>query len=246
MICVVLAAGYATRLYPLTENFPKPLLEVGGRAILDHLMDAVTDSGAVEQFIIATNGKYAHHFEAWATAMTATQDLPVQVLSNGTMTNETRMGAVKDLQYAIDTLGLTGDLLAVAGDNILDFTLGPFIAYARAKGTTCVMRYSEDDREKCRKSGVLQVDGYDRVTSMEEKPTEPKSQWLCPPFYYFTQADAVRIPQAIADGCGTDAPGSYIAWLCERSPVHAMQMPGQRYDIGDIESLERVRREYVR
>lgn len=240
MKCLILAAGYATRLYPLTENFPKPLLAVGQKTILDWLVDDIDTSGEVDEYIVISNHKYARHFEAWAK----TKAQKVTVVDDGTDTNETRLGAVKDIQYAIDTLALDDDMLVIAGDNVLDFSLTHFIAYAKEKKTSCIMRYFEPEEKKLLKSGVVAVDAEDLVLSMTEKSPTPATHWCCPPFYYYTKADARLVQKGIDSGCGTDAPGSYIAWLCTQSPVHAMEMPGSRYDIGNLESYEKVKAEY--
>ena len=240
MKCIVLAAGYATRLYPLTENFPKPLLEVGGKTILDWLLDDIASSGAVDGYAVVSNHKYAAHFREWAKK----KDLPIVVIDDGTSSNETRLGAVKDIQFAIDRTGWDDDLLVIAGDNVLDFSLGRFIDYARARGISCVMRYFEPDEARLRKAGVAQVDAEDRILSMEEKPAQPKSHWCTPPFYYYTRADAGLVQAGIEAGCGTDAPGSFIAWLCGQTAVHSMEMPGRRYDIGDLASYRQVQETY--
>ena len=240
MKCLILAAGYATRLYPLTENFPKPLLEVGGKTILDWLLDDMDTAGLIDEYVVISNHKYAHHFENWAK----TKKQKITVVDDGTSTNETRLGAVKDIQFAIDQLKLDDDMLVIAGDNVLDFSLTKFIAYAKEKQSSCIMRYYEPRAEKLRKCGVLVIDETDRVLDMEEKPAEPRSNWCCPPFYYYTKKDASLVAEGIAAGCGTDAPGSYVAWLCGKTPVFAMEMPGRRYDIGNLERYEQVKKEY--
>ena len=240
MKCLILAAGYATRLYPLTENFPKPLLKVGEKTILDWLLDDIDSAGRVDGYIVISNHKYAPHFQEWAAA----HSLPITVVDDGTSTNETRLGAVCDIQFAIDQLGLDDDLLIIAGDNVLDFSLTAFLRYAKEKGASCVMRYYEADEKRLKKSGVAELGENDRLLSLEEKPDAPKSHWCTPPFYYYTRSDAAKIREAIADGCGTDAPGSLVAWMCQRSPMHSMAMPGSRYDIGNLESYEKVQRTY--
>ena len=240
MKCLILAAGYATRLYPLTENFPKPLLTVGEKTILDWLVDDIDTAGVVDEYVVISNHKYAPHFEAWAK----TKQQKITVVDDGTVSNETRLGAVKDVQFAIDQLGLDDDMLVIAGDNVLDFSLTKFIAYAQQKGTSCVMRYFEPSEAKLHKCGVAQVDDSDLVLSLEEKPAEPRSHWATPPFYFYTKADARLVQVGIDQGCGTDAPGSYIAWLCTQSPVHSMEMPGSRYDIGNLESYRQVQETY--
>ena len=238
MICLVLAAGYATRLYPLTENFPKPLLEVNGRSILDRLVDDIELSGQVEKYVIISNHKYYPHFEAWAK----TRGESITVLDDGTSTNETRLGAVKDIAFAIDTLSLDSDMLVIAGDNLLSFSLAEFVKYAKDKNGSCIMRYYEADTERLKKCGVVTVDEDDRILRMSEKSPRPESHWCTPPFYYYTREDARLVSVGIEQGCATDAPGSFIAWLCQQSTVYAMEMPGVRYDIGDLASYERVKK----
>lgn len=240
MKCLILAAGYATRLYPLTENFPKPLLKVGEKTILDWLVDDIDSAGMVDEFVVISNHKFAPHFAAWASQRPGN----ITVVDDGTSTNETRLGAVKDIQFAIEKLGIDDDMLVIAGDNVLDFSLTRFMAYASAKATSCIMRYFEPESARLSKCGVVCVDENDRILSMEEKPAEPKSHWCCPPFYYYTREDALLVKKGIESGCGTDAPGSYIAWLCTQTEVHSMEMPGSRYDIGNLESYRMVQESY--
>ncbi|MBE6701175.1 MAG: nucleotidyltransferase family protein [Ruminococcaceae bacterium] len=240
MKCLILAAGYATRLYPLTENFPKPLLTIGEKSILDWLIDDIDTLAKVDEYVVISNHKFAHHFENWAK----TKKQKITVVDDGTSTNETRLGAVKDIQFAIDKLSLDDDMLVIAGDNVLDFSLTKFIDYAVKKNTSCIMRYYESDKNKLRKSGVVVIDYNDKIISMKEKPENPESNWCCPPFYFYKKEDASLVKTGIAQGCGTDAPGAYVAWLSGQTVVHAMEMPGKRYDIGNLESYELVKMEY--
>lgn len=240
MKCLILAAGYATRLYPLTENFPKPLLEVKGRSILDWLIEDMDEAGLIDEYVVISNHKFVQHFESWAKG----KKQKITVVDDGTSSNETRLGAVKDIQFAIDTLDIDDDLLVIAGDNLLDFSLTEFIEYARNKNTSCIMRYFEASQAKLKKSGVVTVDENDRIIRMVEKPAEPESPWCSPAFYFYKKEDAKLVKKGIASGCGTDAPGSFIAWLCSQTVVHAMEMPGARYDIGDIASYEDVQQKY--
>ncbi len=235
MKCLILAAGYATRLYPLTENFPKPLLKVGEKSILDHLISDLDKTGEIDGYVVVTNHKFAPIFRDWAGE-------DVTVVDDGTSTNETRLGAVCDIQYAIEQAHLDDDLLVMAGDNLLSFSLAEFVKYFREKQTTCIMRYWESDEKRLHKSGIVEVDGNGLILSMEEKPAQPKSNWCCPPFYIYKRSDVPLVAKGIAAGCGTDAPGSFIAWLCTQTAVHAWQMPGPRYDIGSLESYEAVKK----
>lgn len=240
MKCLILAAGYATRLYPLTENFPKPLLKVGEKTILDWLVDDIDTLGLVDEYVVISNHKFAVHFDEWA----ATKSQKITVVDDGTDSSETRLGAVRDIQFAIDRLGLDDDMLVIAGDNVLDFSLTEFISYAKQKKASCIMRYYEPDDKKLLKCGVVTIDEDDLVLKMTEKSPTPATNWCCPPFYYYTKSDARLVPQGIKSGCGVDAPGSYIAWLCTQTDVFAMEMPGSRYDIGNLESYEKVKAEY--
>ena len=160
------------------------------------------------------------------------------------MSNETRLGAVNDIVLAVDKCGINTDCLVIAGDNVLDFSLCKFIDYAKEKNASCVMRYFESDVNKLKKCGVITLSGSDKIISMAEKPAEPESNWCCPPFYFYKKDDVMRIKDGIKDGCGVDAPGSYPAWLCKRSDVYAMEMPGKRYDVGSIEGYEKINKEY--
>ena len=250
LTCIILAAGYATRMYPLTENFPKPLLEVGGKTILDWLVDDVSESCNIRDFVVISNHKFLRFFQDWAfekeqsTRGAFERPLGITVLDDGSMDNDHRLGAVKDIEFAIDSLNLKDNLLVLAGDNVLDFSFKGFVEYAQKIGTTCIMRHYQGSLEKLRKTGVVEVDSSDLVLSMEEKPKEPKSNWAVPPFYYYPASDLAMLKEGIASGCGTDAPGSFISWLVSRRPVHAYEMPGQRFDVGSIEGYEKIRSEY--
>ena len=189
MHCLVLAAGYATRLYPLTENFPKPLLKVGEKTILDHLLDDLDATGEIDRYVVISNRKFAPHFAGWAKGRSPS----ITVLDDGTTTNEGRLGAVRDVAFAIRELSLDDELLVVAGDNLLDFSLSRFLAYFRTKGASSVLRYYEPAIERLKKCGVLEIDGADRILSMREKPAEPKSHWCCPPFYCFTRIGRAHV-----------------------------------------------------
>lgn len=235
MKCIIIAAGYATRLYPLTENFPKPLLEVGNKPILDHLICDV--ESMVDEFIVVTNHKFAKIFDDWAKTKQN-----VRIIDDGTQTNETRLGAVKDIQLA--SLDIKDDVLVMAGDNLLDFSLRGFIEFSKDKQTSCVMCHEENDLKKKQKTAIITIDEENRILTYEEKPKEPKGNLAVPPFYFYRQQDIGRIQEALDEGCGYDAPGSFAAWLSHKSPMHAYIMPGHRYDIGDLKSYEDVKERF--
>ena len=240
MKCLILAAGYATRLYPLTENFPKPLLKVGEKSILDWLVDDLVETTDIDEFVVISNHKFATHFEEWKNSKEKTRFYEITVIDDGTSTNESRLGAVKDIQLAVEKLKLTDDLL-VAGDNVLDFSLSKFVEFAKKKGTSCVMCHEENELKKQQKTAIITVNKNDLITFYEEKPKEPKGNLAVPPFYCYRSVDVKRIQEALDSGCGYDAPGSFAAWLSKQTPMHAYKMPGKRYDIGDINSYEYVK-----
>lgn len=240
MKCLILSAGYATRLYPLTKDFPKPLLEVKGKAILDWLIDDIEESKDIDEYILISNHKFYDRFVLWAKG----RKEKIRVLDDGTTSNEGRLGALRDIEYAVRECDIHHDALIIAGDNLLDFSLRGFIAYAKGKGASAIMRYLEPNKQKSLSCATLMVDDDDLVTMMEEKAPSPKSPWCAPPFYYYIQEDLLRINEAIANGVNVDAPGSFAAWIAANSKLYAMMMPGCRYDIGDISSYEEVERTY--
>ena len=247
MNCIVLAAGYATRLYPLTLNFPKPLLSVGGKTIVDWLLDDVGALGKIERCVVVSNSRYYDSFVSWRDAKrnsAAPFPTEIEIVDDGSETNDARVGAVKDVLFAMEALDLSGDTLIMAGDNVLDFSLRAFIEYFETKRSTVVMRAYEESLDDLRKRGVIELGEDDRVVAMEEKPAEPKTHWRCPPFYLYKDLTPAKIRAALDEGCGFDAPGSLVGNFCQKEPVFAMEASGKFYDIGNLESYERVKAEY--
>lgn len=240
MKCLFLAAGYATRLYPLTKNFPKPLLRVGKKNILEWLLDDLETSSEIDDYYVVTNAKFAPVFRDWA----ASRPEKLTIVDDGTTTNETRLGAVRDMLYTVETQRIADDLLVLAGDNLVDFSLTGFIRYAKMKNASCGVRYYEPDVAKLRQAGVAEIDENERIVAMTEKPLEPRTHWCTPPFYYYRREELPLIKTAVDEGCAVDAPGSFLAWLAGRVPVYAYLMPGARYDVGSLESYEQAQRLY--
>ena len=243
MKTVVLAAGYATRLYPLTENFPKPLLEIGSSTILGRMLDDIDGIPEVSEHIVVSNGKFAPIFEQWASKPQSLRK-PVRVLSDETFTNETRLGAVRDLLLAIEKFSLDEDLLVLAADNILDFSLKGFVEEFKKKGTSMIMCHYEPEIYKLQRTGVIEVDDGMKVLQMQEKPQEPVSHWAVPPFYIYRREDLPLIKGAIEGGCGFDAPGNLAHYLVDRTEIHAWKMPAGRFDIGSLDTYEQAKIKY--
>lgn len=236
MKCLILAAGYATRLYPLTENYPKPLLEVKNKKILDWLIDDLETTKEISEYIVVTNHKYASVFENWIKERCE----KITLIDDGTITNETRLGTLKDISLAVNELKINDDLFVMAGDNVLDFSLRTFIDYFKEKKVTCIMKYYEEDLNTLKKRSTIKVDNNDKVLEMLEKPSNPDSHYCCPPFYIYAKDDLKYIDMCIKNADSLDAPGGFISYLYDKRPIYAMTMPGDRYDIGDINSYQKV------
>jgi len=239
---IVIAAGYATRLYPLTENFPKPLLQIGESSILGRLIADIDQIDGITEHIIVSNHKFIGHFESWAKEQQTKH--PIRLIDDGTETNETRLGAVRDLLLAIEQTKADEDLLVIAADNILDFSFRGFVEYAKQKGTSIIMCHHEPELKKLQRTGVIEVDSNMKVLKMQEKPEVPVSNWAVPPFYIYRKEDLPLIKDCMNHGCGFDAPGNLAHYLCEITPMHAWPMPGHRYDIGTLESYEEIKKQF--
>ncbi len=238
---IVIAAGYATRLGELTKNFPKPLLKIGNNTILGRMLDDIDTIDDITEHIIITNHRFAPIFNEWKATTHYTK--PITIVDDGTETNDTRLGAVCDLLFAIDKLHIDDDLLVVAADNLLFFSFREFVDYAKAKGTSCIMCHEQPSVEKLQRTGVVELDTDNRVLNMEEKPQMPKSHWAVPPFYIYTQSDLDLVRNAVDNGCGKDAPGNLAHYMVSHTTMHAWPMTASRFDIGSLDTYnEAVRR----
>ena len=231
---IVIAAGYATRLGELTKNFPKPLLKIGDNTILGRMRDDSDRIPEIDEHIIITNHKFAHIFEQWKLG-TAYQK-PITIIDDGTETNDTRLGAVCDLLFAIEKLGIDDDMLVVAADNLLFFSFKEFVDFANEKGTSCIMCHEQPSIEKLQRTGVVVLDNNNKVLNMEEKPEHPKSHWAVPPFYIYKKHDLDLIRHSVESGCGKDAPGNLAHYMVDRTTIHAWPMSAGRFDIGSLDT----------
>jgi len=237
---IVLAAGYATRLYPVTENFPKPLLEIGGMSILDRLIEDVDVIDEIDEHIIISNHKFLSHFEKWATTSRYTKK--ITIIDDGSVENENRLGAVKDLLLTIEREQLyDDDLLVIAADNILTFSFRGFVDCFKEKQTSLIMTHYEPEIAALQRTGVITIDKDNKVLEMQEKPREPKSHYAVPPFYIYKKSDIKRIQECVAEGCNTDAPGSLVNYMLSKTVFHAWNMTGKRYDIGTLDTYYQLK-----
>lgn len=240
MKTIIIAAGYATRLYPLTENFPKPLLKIGNSTILDRMLVDLERVAEITEHIIVTNHRFAHIFEEWKN--TAPYKKPITIIDDGTTDNDHRLGAVRDLLLALDKCQVEDDIMVLAADNILDFPLQGFVDYFKEKGTSVIMCHNEPELRKLQRTGVIAVDDDMKVLEMQEKPEKPVSNWAVPPFYIYSKEDLPLIRECMEHGCGFDAPGNLAHYLTEVTTLHAWPMAGTRFDIGSMDSYREAQR----
>ncbi len=232
---IVIAAGYATRLGELTRNFPKPLLKIGKNTILGRMLDDIDGIADIDEHIIITNHRFAHIFEEWKNE-NHSWTKPVTIVDDGTETNETRLGAVCDLLFAMEKRRIDDDLLVVAADNLLFFSFQVFVDFAKEKGTSCIMCHEQPELAKLQRTGVVELDADHRVLGMEEKPQVPKSHWAVPPFYIYLQKDLDLVRHSVENGCGKDAPGNLAHYMVEHTTMHAWPMTAGRFDIGSLDT----------
>ena len=239
---IVIAAGYATRLGELTKNFPKPLLKIGESTILGRMLDDIDGIQEIDEHIIITNHKFAPIFEDWKASQNYTK--PVTIVDDGTETNETRLGAVCDLLYAMEKLQIDDDMLVVAADNLLFFSFQEFVDFAEEKGTSCIMCHEQPELAKLQRTGVVELDAEMKVQGMEEKPQVPKSHWAVPPFYIYKKRDLDVVRHSVENGCGKDAPGNLAHYMVEHTVMHAWKMSAGRFDIGSLDTYEEAVRRF--
>lgn len=231
---IVIAAGYATRLGELTKNFPKPLLKIGENTILGRMLDDIDQIPEIDEHIIITNHKFAGIFEEWACGLHYSKH--ITIVDDGTETNDTRLGAVCDLLYAMEKHQIADDMLVVAADNLLFFSFKEFVDFAFAKNTSCIMCHEQPSIEKLQRTGVVELDEHMKVLGMEEKPQEPKSHWAVPPFYIYLKKDLELVRHSVENGCGKDAPGNLAHYMVEHTTIHAWPMSAGRFDIGSLDT----------
>jgi glucose-1-phosphate thymidylyltransferase len=229
---VILAGGYATRLYPLTRDRPKHLLEVDGRPILELLLERLP-LDELDAVYIVTNAKFADRFREWAESFPA----DVVVLDDGTASEDDRLGAIGDLQLAIESEGLDDDLIVAAGDSIFTERLDGFARFGRERDAAAIAVYDVGDLEEMKRLSSIGVDEDSRLVTFEEKPARPESTLAGIALYFYPRAILPLVGQYLAEGNNPDQPGRLVGWLYERTPVYAWRVPGRWFDIGTPETL---------
>jgi glucose-1-phosphate thymidylyltransferase len=241
MNVLILAAGYATRLYPLTRHKAKPLLEVAGKPIIEWVLENLADVPGLETICIVTNDKFAADFQAWADRYQARHaKLHLKIINDGSKSDDDKLGAIGDINLVMTRENLIGsDLLIVAGDNLFSESLADFIGYAKTTEATVAV-YDIGDAEAVKKYGNITVDSEGTITHFEEKPEKPRSTLAAVAVYYYSREILPLLTTYLAAGNNPDQPGRFIQWLYTRKPVKTFQIKGQWLDIGSKETLERA------
>jgi glucose-1-phosphate thymidylyltransferase len=240
MKSLVLAAGYATRLRPLTDDRAKPLLPVGGRPIVDWILDKISEVEDVDEVHLVTNSRFAPEFERWARGR-------VHVHDDGTTSNEDRLGAIGDIAFVADREEWEGeDILVIAGDNLFDFSLARYVDFWRGKEGSAIAVYEHPVRELVREYSVVELDADDRVVGFEEKPEKPETNLISIATYLYHRSHLALLHAYLAEGNPPDQPGYFIAWLYSRAPVYGYRFSGEWLDIGDASQLLEADNRYRR
>jgi glucose-1-phosphate thymidylyltransferase len=239
MNVLILAAGYATRLYPLTLHKAKPLLAVGGKPIIEWLVDNLTAVPDLETIYVVTNDKFAADFEAWSERYQSRHpQFKFKVINDGSTSDEDKLGAIGDINLVLTRENLTqSSLLIVAGDNLITESLEKFVECARGTDATVAV-YDVGDAEAIKKYGNISVDGDGIITRFEEKPEKPHGTLAAVAVYYYPPAVLSLLTTYLAAGNNPDQPGRFVQWLYTRKTVKTFQIKGKWLDIGSKETLE--------
>jgi glucose-1-phosphate thymidylyltransferase len=229
---LILAAGYATRLRPLTDTWAKELLPVGGRPIIDRILDNVAEVTEIDEVHVVTNARKAPAFHEWASGRDVT------IHDDGTTSNDDRLGAIGDMQFVVDRVGADDDLLVIAGDNLFDFRLGDLVAFWGTKGVASAVAVRDvGSLDLARQYGIVELDPEWRIRSFVEKPDEPTSTLAATATYVFHREHVRLIRTYLKDEPGADQPGRFVAWLQQRELVYGWVFDEAWFDIGDHEQL---------
>ncbi|MBO7424719.1 MAG: nucleotidyltransferase family protein [Clostridiales bacterium] len=244
MKVLLLNAGYATRLYPLTENMPKSLLPLGKKLIIDYILDAIDSMKDVSEIILISNSKFASQFQAWADSLDREGKAPISVLDDGTDSPDNMRGAIGDIKFAIEEKNIDEDVCIMAGDNIFTYDVNDMYDFFRSKNADTLVAIHVPEKHQLQKLAVAILDDDGKILDMSEKPKEPKSNWGIYATYFYKRETIKLIDEYLAEGNSPDAPGNFPSWLYKRLPVYAYRAQGDCIDIGTLENYEKTKKEY--
>ena len=246
MIALILAAGYATRLYPLTINTPKPLLPVGPKAMIDYIVDEIETIPDVSKIVVVTNHRFADQFDVWAKARSEADaatgaDLPsIEVIDDGTTDDTNKLGAIGDIQFVIQKLAIDDDLMIIAGDNLFTYKLKDMYDFFKQKHSDTLVAIKVEDVEQLKKLAVATLDEDNKVVHLAEKPSLPRSTVAIYATYFYLRETLPLFAVYLDEGNTPDAPGHFPSWLYTRKDVYAFRAPGTCIDIGTPENYKDV------
>jgi len=244
---IVLGAGYATRLHPLTLDQPKPLLPVAGRAMIEHVLDNLSPLSEIDGIYVVTNAKFADHFRRWAKGYRkADSDIEIVIIDDGSTDDANKLGAIGDINLVLTEAQIDDDIIVVAGDNLFSDSLEAFGEVCRRLDGPVLGVYDVGSLEEIRKYSAIEIDDEDRITLFEEKPAEPKSTLTGIALYYYPRTTLPLIRQYLAEGNNADQPGRLVQWLYQRTPFYVWRVPGIWYDVGSKETLAEANRIFSR
>ena len=238
MKCIFLCAGYATRLFPLTENFPKALIKVAEKPILDYILDEVNKIKEIDQIYLVTNAKYTPHFETWANEKNNIK--PIKVLNDGTYTKDDRLGGIGDINFVIENEKIDDDTMVIAGDNLFEFSLEKYVDFYNEKKAPCVCVRKEEDIELLKRVGVAKIDENLKIVDFTEKPPVPQSDLAVYATYIYPKSVLKLFKMYLDEGNSCDAPGNFITYLHKKEDTYTFIFEEQCYDVGTHESLKMV------
>ncbi len=247
MKVIILAAGYATRLYPLTLTRPKPLLPVAGKPMIDYVLDNVAAIPGIDRVYIVTNAKFADQFQKWADDYRAAKSpLDFTIVNDGSTDDSNKLGAIGDLNLVVTREKLDDDVIVVAGDNLFSEPLADFGRICREKNAPVLAVYDVGSLEDIKKYNSITFDSTGRITFFEEKPKHPTNTVTGIALYFYPRSALPLIQQYVAEGNNPDQPGRLVQWMYPRMPVYVWNVPGIWYDIGSKETLEEANRIFAR
>ena len=241
MQAIILAAGYATRLYPLTKDTPKPLLKVAGKPILHHIIKKINGTKSIDKIYVVTNDKFESHFKGWLKDFDS--EKPIEILSDGTKSNEDRLGALGDIDFVIGKKDINDDIIVIAGDNLFELSLADVINFFRKRNANVVVLYDVKDNKLARQYGIVEIKN-ELVVDFEEKPTNPKSTLASTGIYLFPKKTLELIKKYMKQGNNADKSGSFIQWLYKREKVFAFSRSNKWYYIGSLDQLKKADKYY--
>jgi glucose-1-phosphate thymidylyltransferase len=247
MKAIILAAGYATRLYPLTQNQPKPLLKIGPKTIADFLLDRIAEIDTVDGVYVVTNQKFFSHFEKWAGVVNKSAQYTqfnVVVVNDKTLSNETRLGAIADIQYVLNQEKIDDEIVILAGDNIFNINFAGIHSFYKEKKAPSILVHPLEDKSRLTSVGVVEINENNKIIGFEEKPDVPKSNLIAPPVYFIPQKNVSLIHTFLSSNNTHDAPGYFISWLFKQIPAYAFVMQEKYYDIGTLDMYNKVNAEF--